>query len=97
MPSSTIQFTYDKNLLVSKLSDKFDLTTFTCGRNDIDEFLKDDALNYQNEKLANTYLIHSKENVIVGYFSILNDSLNATFPLLKKVTSVLPPPTSIYK
>jgi hypothetical protein len=72
---TSILFPYTENLLVSVLSNHFDLSGFTCGRSDIDDFLKDDALNYQNQKLAATYLIHSKEEVIVGYFSILNDSL----------------------
>ncbi len=76
MIKTDIQFTFDKNLFVSVLSDKFDLTNFTCGRKDIDDFLKDDAINYQIQKLASTYLIHSKDKIIVGYFSILNDSLS---------------------
>jgi hypothetical protein len=71
-----IPFPTDKNLFVSALSDRFDLTDFSCGRDDIDDFLKDDALQYQNQKLASTYLVHSREQVIVGYFSILNDSLS---------------------
>ncbi len=76
MPKSNIPFPYDKNLLVSVLNEDFDLTDFTCGRDDIDDFLKDDALNYQSQKLATTYLVHSKEQVVIGYFSILNDSLS---------------------
>ncbi len=65
------------NLSLSPLDDSFDLSEFDCGRKDITEFLKDDALNYQKEKLANTYIFHPKDKKTpVAFFSILNDALN---------------------
>jgi hypothetical protein len=65
------------SLSLSYLDKSFDLTKFDCGREDINNFLKDDALNYQKEKLANTFLFHSVDKKIpVAFFSILNDALN---------------------
>ena len=40
-------------LKLSTLDDSFELENFDCGRKDINEFLIDDALNYQKQKLAN--------------------------------------------
>ena len=41
------------------LSNEFDLSKFDCGDRDINAFLMDDALNYQREKLATTYIFQS--------------------------------------
>jgi hypothetical protein len=57
------------------LSNDFDLLQFDCGDKDINAFLKDDALNYQREKLATTYIFHLDKKPI-AYFSILNDCLH---------------------
>lgn len=60
-----------------ELSASIDLSTFDCGDQDINEFLKDDALNYQKDRMANTYLfIDDDSNEIVAFFSISNDCLN---------------------
>ncbi len=57
------------------LSNEFDLSKFDCGDADINAFLMDDALNFQIEKLATTYLFHIDHKPI-AYFSILNDCLH---------------------
>ena len=44
----------------SPLADGIQLGTFDCGLPDITSFLHDDALAYQNEKMANTYLFHNE-------------------------------------
>ena len=41
--------------IIDKLNEKSDLDTFSCGLEDMDEFLKNDALNQQNENLSVTY------------------------------------------
>lgn len=53
-----------------------DLADFDCTLADINEFLKDDALNYQNVKMANTYLFTDDNDKVVAFFSISNDCLN---------------------
>ncbi len=62
------------NLDIVKLSSGFDLSNFDCGDNDLDSFLKDDALLYQNGSLAVTYICLYK-NQIVGYFSLCSDAI----------------------
>lgn len=54
------------------LSERFDLSDFDCEDSDINEFLRDDALKYQREQMANTYVFHDK-NKPIAFFSILND------------------------
>jgi GNAT superfamily N-acetyltransferase len=63
----------------SKLSSEFDLSTFHCGdenyASDIAGFLKDDAANYCDEHMANTYVFHIGKDVH-AYFCLSNDCLN---------------------
>lgn len=67
MPLSDFNFT--------PLTPDIDLTSFDCEDADINEFLKDDAWNYQREKMANTYLFLDNHEII-AFFSISNDCLN---------------------
>lgn len=67
----------------SQLSPDFDLTRFDCKINpecdieeDINKFLREDALNYQSHHMANTYLFHTDYTNIAAYFCISNDCLN---------------------
>ncbi len=57
------------------LTEEFDLSKFDCDDTDINEFLKEDALNYQKEHMANTYVFHEDKQV-KAFFSILNDCLH---------------------
>jgi len=57
-------------LVFSKLIESSDVSSFRCSEyRDLEEFLRDDAKNYQREKVATTYLVYS-EDVLVGYYSI---------------------------
>jgi GNAT superfamily N-acetyltransferase len=49
---------------------------FDCDDPDINEFLREDALNYQLQKIANTYLFIDDNDDIVAFFSVSNDCLN---------------------
>lgn len=60
--------------IIDKLNEKSDLDTFSCGLEDMDEFLKNDALNQQNENLSVTYLVRHDDE-IVGFFSLLSDKI----------------------
>ena len=60
----------------SELSDKDHLDSFDCGEKQINDFLKDDAVNFQNEKMTNTFIFKNKNDKVVIFFSILNDCLN---------------------
>lgn len=73
-------------LLLNFLSDTFierlviqdQITSFDCGVPDLNEFLKDDAVNYLMQLIGVTYLIKPKSNEdkIVSYFTVSNDNLS---------------------
>jgi GNAT superfamily N-acetyltransferase len=48
--------------------------SFDCTDKELNEFLYEDAVNYSKALLAITYLLQ-KDAEIVGYFSVLNDSI----------------------
>ncbi|MBR0371909.1 MAG: GNAT family N-acetyltransferase [Methanobrevibacter sp.] len=63
-----------ENYHYEKLNSSHDLTIFSCGVKDLDDFLKDDALNYQERNLSVTYLaMYGGE--IIGYVSLLADTI----------------------
>lgn len=62
------------NYIIKKLSPDDDLTNFCCGLNDMDNFLKNDALIQQQNKLNVTYLVICNDE-IVGFFSLLADNI----------------------
>jgi GNAT superfamily N-acetyltransferase len=47
---------------------------FDCGDQDLNEFVKEDALTYVNGKIAVTYIL-SNENKAIGFFCLSNDSI----------------------
>lgn len=59
---------------IEKLSEKHDLKNFSCGMEDMDKFLQDDALNQQQKNLNVSYLVlYNKE--IIGFYSIFTDNI----------------------
>lgn len=56
------------------LAEEHDLTKFSCDSEDLNDFLKNDALNQQNEKLNLTKLVIC-DGEIVGFVSILSDTI----------------------
>lgn len=60
---------------IRRLSSDDDLDPFTCGDDDLDEFIRNDAFDYLNERLAISYVVGIR-NEIVAYFSIANDRLS---------------------
>ena len=65
-----------EDFVLSPLTSDFDLRKFDCGNSDINEFLKEDALNYQQHHLANTFLFCNDLSEVVAFFCISNDCLN---------------------
>jgi GNAT superfamily N-acetyltransferase len=51
------------------------LNTFTCGDEDLDEFIRFDAQNYDKERLATTFILRY-DSKIAAYFSLANDRLS---------------------
>lgn len=62
------------NYRFETLTPDHDLTGFECESQDLNEFLKKDALKQQQEKLNLTKLITCDENII-GFVSLLTDSM----------------------
>ena len=75
------------NYHYEKLSSKHDLSNFSCGVEDLDEFLKEDALEQQEKNLSVTY-IAIYNNRIIGYVSILADKLECK--TIKKKNGIYP-------
>jgi GNAT superfamily N-acetyltransferase len=48
--------------------------TFTCGDDDLDDFLRTDALRLQAQRVASTYLAFFEEQ-LVGYMTLLADAV----------------------
>lgn len=63
-----------ENYYFETLTEEHDLSDFDCGDEELNNFLKDDALAQQNEKLNVTKLIMCDEKII-GYTSLLTDTL----------------------
>jgi hypothetical protein len=57
-------------LVLKKLSDDPDVSIFTSSDSeDLEDFLRTDAKNRQDEKISTTYLVHSGTE-LVGFFSL---------------------------
>ena len=63
-----------ENYYFKNLSEEDDVSDFDCGDEDLNDFLKNDALEQQNEKLNVTKLVMC-ENIIIGYISLLTDTI----------------------
>ena len=62
------------NYYFETLTEEHDLSDFDCGDDDLNDFLKNDALAQQNEKLNVTKLVIC-DGKILGYTSLLTDVL----------------------
>lgn len=61
---------------IKRLSPDYEISHFECGNSDINEFLTDDSLDYQEGLLAVTYLaLERTTSDLVAYFCLLNDKL----------------------
>lgn len=63
-----------ENYYYEKLNSSHDLSKFSCGVKDLDDFLKEDALIYQEKNLSVTYLA-MYDGEIIGYVLLLADTL----------------------
>jgi len=58
----------------SILNSDTDISGFECANRDLNEFLHEDAIHYQKERLAVTRLIQC-QGITVGYFTLVSDSI----------------------
>jgi GNAT superfamily N-acetyltransferase len=64
-----------KDLLFTRLAEKNETKDFDCEDSDLNDFIRNDAWNYQKELLSVTYLFEDKQGTVVAFFSVSNDSL----------------------
>jgi GNAT superfamily N-acetyltransferase len=64
----------ETEVVLVRLSSAYDLASFDCGDQDLNEFLVDDALEYQKLFLANTTLMLAQGRV-AAYFSLSSDAI----------------------
>ena len=62
-------------IIIEKIEDKHDLSNFKSYEKELVDFLIEDALNNQKQKLSVTFLWFYKSN-LVGYVTLLNDKIN---------------------
>ena len=59
-----------------ELTPESNLEAFKCADGDLNDFLMDEAKDYQTELLAKTYLVVNEETGdLIAYFSLLNDTV----------------------
>jgi GNAT superfamily N-acetyltransferase len=63
-----------KDLHIESLTNRHNPNSFNCKSDDLNDFLKTDALKDQEVMVSKTYLCYWKEK-IVGFFSILSDTI----------------------
>ena len=64
-----------KDIIIEKLNNKHDLSNFKSYEKELIDFLIEDALNNQMQKLSVTFLWFYEKN-LVGYVTLLNDKIN---------------------
>ena len=70
---------------IVRLTKDHKVLAFDCGNKDINDFLLEDAYDYQEGLLAVTYLaVNKSHDDVLSYFCLLNDKL-AYFGPLEKV------------
>ena len=58
-----------------RLTPDYELSTFDCGDNDLNDFLFEDAKNFLEKRIANTFILEDEGN-IAAYFCLLNDKVS---------------------
>ena len=58
-----------------RLTLDYELSTFDCGDNDLNDFLFEDAKHFQEKRIANTFILEDEGN-IAAYFCLLNDKIS---------------------
>lgn len=58
-----------------RLTPRHNLSSFDCGDDDLNEFLIDNALDYKDQRIANTFVLEDGDK-IVAFFCLLNDKIS---------------------
>ena len=68
---------------IKKLDERFSVSDFDCGDEDLNGFIRNEALFYREELLAMPYVLTEKDRIdrIWAYFTLANDKISVTdFP-----------------
>lgn len=57
------------------LGHSLNIDDFDCGDNDLNKFLSEDAFDFQEKRIANTFVLEDSGK-IVAYFCLLNDKIS---------------------
>jgi len=60
---------------VVPLGHSLNIDDFDCGDNDLNIFLSEDAFDFQEKRIANTFVLEDSGK-IVAYFCLLNDKIS---------------------
>ena len=77
---------------VVPLGHSLNIDDFDCGDNDLNKFLSEDAFDFQEKRIANTFVLEDSGK-IVAYFCLLNDKisrLEITNSRWRKIKDVFP-------
>lgn len=69
-------------LFFGKLKEGDDVSNFNCGNDNTNEFLHDDALEYQKNNLAITFLLIDDSDKIIGYISLAMGGIKSDNPVV---------------
>lgn len=58
-----------------RLTKEMNISKFNCGDKDLDAFLLEDAINFQEKHIANTFVLLDNDKV-AAYFCLLNDKIS---------------------
>jgi hypothetical protein len=71
------------DLEITKMTPEDNVNSFDCGDEDLNEFIREDALNQMNAKINVTYLCRHKGHV-VAFFTLSADSIQINTDDLEK-------------
>jgi len=69
----------ERGFRVEKLASEHDLTSFISSNSELTRYLKEDALEDQGNKTSATHLLLSRSDEVLGYFTLLTDSLRLEY------------------
>ncbi|WP_459932226.1 GNAT family N-acetyltransferase [Fundidesulfovibrio butyratiphilus] len=79
MESSNRNSLEDANCLLKPVDDFALFTGFSCGRDDLDDYIRNDAQTHDRELLSKTYSFHLKDgaalSLSVAFVSLANDAV----------------------
>lgn len=64
-------------IAIEKLAKDYNISSFDCGDEDLNAFLDEDAIPFQEKRIATTYVVNI-DGKISAYFSLLNDKISRT-------------------